>query len=236
MYQARYGSFISAAVNGTPQVSGRSVVGIAKRGKYTDTILRLLGVKYIVYRKSDGRPDWVFPHWEYPVDRMRMIYSDSTYEVFEYEDALPRAFLSSSYQIVTEDSKITQSLFSPGFNRKETLILEHKPGIEPEKGDGTISIESYKPNEVIINTGSSVDKLLFLSDVYDKGWKATIDGKSTPIYRADYDFRAVALPKGNHVVHFYYQPDIFIYAIGISLISCIIFAIISFCNYENRFL
>jgi uncharacterized membrane protein YfhO len=79
--------------------------------------------------------------------------------------------------------------------------------VEPQEGSGSAQIVLYTPNKVTIHTASDVAKLLFLSDVFDPGWHAYVDGKKTPVLRADYDFRAVGLPPGNHVVEFRYFPD-----------------------------
>jgi uncharacterized membrane protein YfhO len=46
-----------------------------------------------------------------------------------------------------------------------------------------------------------------LTDAYYPGWRAYLDGEQTPMYRADYLFRAVALPPGRHLVQFRYEPE-----------------------------
>ena len=43
-------------------------------------------------------------------------------------------------------------------------------------------------------------------DNYDKGWKASVDGKNVPILRANYTFRAIPIEKGKHIVKFLYDP------------------------------
>ncbi len=54
-----------------------------------------------------------------------------------------------------------------------------------------------------------------LLDTYFPGWKAFIDEQETAIYRADYNFRAVAVPAGHSTVHFQYRPLSF--RIGLAL-------------------
>ncbi len=45
-----------------------------------------------------------------------------------------------------------------------------------------------------------------LTDAYYPGWVATLDGRPTPILRADIMFRAVELPEGIHTVEFRFEP------------------------------
>jgi len=44
------------------------------------------------------------------------------------------------------------------------------------------------------------------SEAWYAGWKAFVDGKQVPIYRADYLFRAVPVPAGKHRVVMVYRP------------------------------
>ncbi len=50
------------------------------------------------------------------------------------------------------------------------------------------------------------DGFVVLSDQFYPGWRAYVDGRESPIYRANYLFRAVPVPAGEHVVEFTYQP------------------------------
>ncbi|EKD87391.1 MAG: hypothetical protein ACD_36C00102G0001, partial [uncultured bacterium] len=59
---------------------------------------------------------------------------------------------------------------------------------------------------VTISTETSGTSLLFLSDSYYPGWQAYVDDIKTPIYRANFIFRAVSVPEGTHTVRFVYDP------------------------------
>jgi hypothetical protein len=49
-------------------------------------------------------------------------------------------------------------------------------------------------------------RLLVISDAWHPGWRATIDGVEAPIHRANYMFRGVFVPAGEHTVRFDYWP------------------------------
>ncbi len=226
IYQKRYGEFIRSTSEGKIITPERSIVQFPKIGRYTEEALQLLGVRYIVHRLSDGRFSWGYPYWEYPY--YQSIYRNDQYEVFENQKALPRAFLASSYVVGNADQDIVNTLFSEGFDPRQTLILETDPKVVVQKGEGSVDIIKYTPNEVVMRTKSPGAKLLFLSDVYDPGWKAVVDGKNASIYRADYDFRAVAVPGGEHTIRMVYWPKSFVYGLWIAGIGVGLMTVIAF--------
>ena len=59
---------------------------------------------------------------------------------------------------------------------------------------------------ILLTTQSPKGGFLVLLDTFYPGWKALIDGKPTKIYRANFAFRAIALPEGEHQIEFVYQP------------------------------
>ncbi len=219
VYQERYGEFgtaISTGKIGTPE---RSIVRLDKHGKYSEEALALLGVRFVLHRLSDGRFGWTYPIWEYP--NYHSVYKDNYYELFENTNSFPRAFLASSYTIITDKQRVIDELFSKNFDRKNSIILEREPLIKPQEGKGTVSIVRYTPTEIQFAVNTSSPKLLFLSDVFDSGWKAFIDGKSVPLYRADYDFRVVSVLEGNHKISMKYQPDNVTWGLRVSFVVLI---------------
>lgn len=220
VYQARYGEFIDAVSKGYVYPGQRSVVQFDKYGLYKTEALQLLGIRYIYHSLSDGRNVWVFPYWDYLAHGfMHQVYSDAKYEVFEYNDVYPRAFLASSYKVATSDKDVIDTLFAKDTNRRETLVLETKPVSEPQPGSGSAYIASYTPDVITIQTQATVPKLLFLSDVYDPGWRAYVDGVETRVLRADYDFRAVSVLQGPHTVIFRYDPPEFGWGLTLSAVG-----------------
>ncbi|MFA5848661.1 MAG: YfhO family protein [Bacteroidales bacterium] len=74
----------------------------------------------------------------------------------------------------------------------------------------TIRLTGYAPNKLNYEYISAKDRIAVFSEVYyPAGWKATIDGETTSIFRANYILRAMKLPAGNHKVEFVFEPESF---------------------------
>lgn len=137
--------------------------------------------------------------------------------VYEFFDYYPRTFMVGQAQKETPE-KIREHLLKVDFDPKQTIWVEEDTSWGA-KGAMAASTQfvSYEDQEVTIKVQSSSDGFLFLSDAYYPGWKAYVDGKEKKIYLANYAFRAVEVPRGEHEVVFKYEPRSFWWGIRISL-------------------
>lgn len=167
---------------------------------YRQKILNILGVKYLLYK------DEFFTENK----TLKLLWQDSSWKIYENTQAAPRAFLTADYLVLPNKKDIIPAFYNKNFNEKEKIILEENPNLQKSKMRiKKVKLITYEPNLVRFNTSSDAEALLFLSDAYYPGWKASIDGKPTKIFIADYAFRAVKVPKGEHIVEFYYFPESF---------------------------
>ena len=68
----------------------------------------------------------------------------------------------------------------------------------------SVIIEEYRENKISLDVRTAKEGILVLTDTYYPGWEALVDGKETKIYRANYNFRAIIIPKGEHQIVFKY--------------------------------
>ncbi len=123
--------------------------------------------------------------------------------------------------------------FSPGFNPSEEILVNQNFPFEPSSYSLAIKPITYNENEIKFKNNSLKDAVLFLSDTYYPGWNAYVDGKRTKIYTADYAFRAVYFPKGEHTVEFKYEPISFKIGLGVSALSLFLLVMISFIKIKK---
>ncbi len=69
-----------------------------------------------------------------------------------------------------------------------------------------VQVVSYQPEQIELDVGLDAPGALVLADTWYPGWQATVDGEPAALLRADYLFRAVLLPAGQHRVQFDYRP------------------------------
>src|SRR5262249_19402393 len=64
-------------------------------------------------------------------------------------------------------------------------------------------------NRIEVQVDAEAPSVLVLSELDYPAWKARLDGQSARVYRANYLFRAVAVPAGRHLVSFEYDDENF---------------------------
>jgi hypothetical protein len=172
----------------------------------------------------------------FPSQRARyaVAYESETTVVLENRTVQPRAFLASRAVVIPPDDWSLTRLTDTSFDPRTTVLLE-RPLATPDDG-GTVldgapvgaeeqsEIVRYEPNVVVVRVRAAETRYLVLTDSYFPGWSVWIDGRPAEVERADYLFRAVEVPPGEHVVEWRYQPASLLLGAAISAIGLAVMA------------
>ncbi len=180
-------------------------------------LLNLLNVKYVLTTRAIPNPGY------------KLVY-DNEIQIYENLNVMPRAFMVKQATVIADRAELLRTL---GTNdRAQEVLLEEQLSFAngttvsfENPGGVPLSlpvIDKYSGSEIIIKTDTPQPAFLVLTDSYFPGWIAQIDGEDTKIYRADYNFRAVLVSPGAHVVRFKYSPLSFKVGAVTSLVAFLI--------------
>lgn len=166
--------------------------------RYASPILDMLSVRHaLLPRDAAGVPT----HWR-EVFRDRMV-------VYENPRALPRAYVVYRTRTYVPDGDAGKILTDPAFRPAEECVVmddEDYPlwGKSKEPAKARIADETF--NTMRIDVEASGEGILVVTDTYDAGWRARVDGKEAPVLRVNIAQRGVPVPAGRHVVELRYAP------------------------------
>lgn len=157
---------------------------------------------------------------------------EKTY-VYKNQSVLPRALWVPQARLMEgkNDEEILAAVLSEDFDPQKEVLLEEKMEsgewsaswrMENGNHQGKAEIKSYKEQLVEIVTNADAPGFLVLSDTYYPGWKAMVDGKETKIYRANFTFRAVEVPVGQHLVKFIFEPTYWKLGVWVSISTLVL--------------
>lgn len=131
-------------------------------------------------------------------DGLRIVRADDTV-VFERTNALARVRWAGTVQLVTPAQQA--AVLSEGIN-SNTVVLAS--GAATSGASATLSHVSVKDTTVSSTVDAAGSGHLVIANAPLPGWRATVDGVSTPIVTADHGMQAIAVPAGHHVVKLHY--------------------------------
>ena len=134
--------------------------------------------------------------------------------VWQNTQVLPRAYFVNRYD-VKQPLEILHAMRDGSFNPRDVLFFDKQPeglgtlaSTPVNDSTETVTITKYENEAIEIKTKAATDRLIFMSDTWYPDWKAELDDK-TPltIYKANYAFRAMKVPAGEHTIHMLYYDD-----------------------------
>jgi hypothetical protein len=164
-------------------------------------VLDMLNVRYLIFR---GSP---------PASAKPLLQGDD-YWVLENPSVLPRAFVPRRVEAVADAEQTLHKLAAPDFDARQVAYVDGPVSLDGE-GRGTAEIVDEVPTRVTVSVDMQTAGLLVLSDLWDKGWRAELNGERVPILRTNYTLRGVQLPAGSSRLVFRYEPASFTLGVGL---------------------
>ena len=154
-----------------------------------------LNVKYFLSRQG-------------PFEGIELAFTSGDINVYRVVFSLPRTWAVRAYRVAADPADALRQTVDPANHPGEVVILEAEPGVGPivPGARPDVRVVSYRSQRIELDTSGDGAAILVLADTWYPGWRAYVDGRETPVLRANYVTRAVALPAGEHRVEFVFVP------------------------------
>jgi hypothetical protein len=181
---------------------------------YRCSLASLLGLEYLVLDRPAEKLPRHFPR----LRNAELLHASETMWIYRLPPASPRAYVATRLKPVDTQAVLDEGDL-PEFDRTEEALVDEAdmaglghafPVLEPDADTrpsiSRVTMLSYRRNAVALSVTTDRPGLLVLHDLHYPGWEATVDGKATPVLRANLLFRGIEVPAGEHRVEFRFRP------------------------------
>jgi hypothetical protein len=213
---ARYAEFVTA-LNGVGQDYHLAYLLPSGVGS---PLLDLLGVRYVLVDATipPDREDIVAL-----TAGRKEVFRTPSVAVFEKEVPPPHTWIVHDVREVNHGEALPL-LIEGDLNPYETGLVEAPAPAdefgEPATGESA-RITRYEPDAITIETATASPGLLIVSEVYEKGWRAYVEGERVDVLPTDHALRGVRIPAGVHTVEMRYEPQSLRFGLPISIITAV---------------
>lgn len=189
-----YENFLAASERGNADVAQRSGFNRIYTAHNIDSaLLPYLNVKYVLTLTDISRPF------------LREVMREGETILYEYTQSYPRAYLADATEIAKGTDTLTRL-----FASKTKYIAVYDGSFDivnmPLTGNESAEILSYSADKIVIRVIAENERLLVVSNRYDRRWTATLDGKRSPdLTRVNYLFMGMKVPRGSHDIILSYR-------------------------------
>jgi hypothetical protein len=171
-------------------------------------VLDMLNVRYVIFR------DPVEPNIPIPL-------RSPDYWILINSNALPRAYVPARVEVVSDSAARLEKLASSNFDPRQVAYVETSVDL-PSSCRGTAEIVEEIPTHVKVAVNMQTPGLVVLADLWDKGWRAYMEGRPLPILRANHAVRGVVLPAGAATIEFRYEPASFTWGLRLAGLAVVL--------------
>jgi hypothetical protein len=196
VYDGRYEEFMAALNRKEPNITPPFGFNRIITGSTIDSkLFPLLNVKYVLALEEIKNPD------------LELMYQEKSTRVYWYKKATPRLYLVEDTVLRTTKQEIIDMLHSPSFDAGTMAVVEREVGIinMPLSTAETVEILSYDPALIVAKTRFMGDRFVVIANMYNQNLHVEVDDVSTEVYRANYIFGGVVIPKGEHTLRVSYR-------------------------------
>jgi hypothetical protein len=139
---------------------------------------------------------------------LELVYEEGDVRTYRMGDPLPRVWFAQEVSTVTSEAAALAAMQSPGFDPTlQAVVQVEARAVELSEGAGVARVVERSPGWLAIRADTPQGGLLVISQTWDAGWRAEVDGEQVSLLRTDLLLQGLSLPAGTHRVELAYRPS-----------------------------
>ncbi len=198
-------------------------------------LINFLNIKYLYFRNK--------PNENFIDKKYILLHEQPGLYLYENPNSLPYYYFGNEIKINLNSN--IKNLNKGGFVIQDKKIFNNLKNMKFDDEDNKeINLVEWKNGSLIFDYKAQKDNVLIIHDLWHPNWKVkkiqTVEGsndklnKEISIFKANYIFKGLLLPKGNYRFELFYDTKKYYLGIYMSIISIIIFIIIFFKIKRNE--
>jgi len=123
--------------------------------------------------------------------------------------SLPRVILVPE-AVAIPASRAVKAALDPAFDPRRVALLEANLSLSRDprwsSKEARVRLLSRDSGRIDLDESAPAAAVLVLFNSFERGWRAFVDGRQTPVFRADAAFLGILVPAGGHRIRFEYRP------------------------------
>ena len=148
--------------------------------------------------------------------------------------ARPRAFLAARARTAVSRDEALHLLSHGAFQVREAVLRKEVQLPCPAAPAPAVDLERHAPDSLRATFVASARSVLVVSEHYDSGWRATLDGAPAEVLQANLSALAVVVPAGAHAVELRYQPPWLLPGLLLALACALALGLLEFLEKDHR--
>lgn len=183
----------------------QDLIDVHMNGKFNMQVLNMLNTKYVIFGGGKNGEPVAMPNPE-------ALGNAWFVNEVKWANTADEEILAMKANYLGDTTQV------PGaFNPKTTAIMRSTYKNElngysyGKDSAATVKLSKYGLNHISFTSNNSQNGVAVFSDIYyPYDWHAYVDGKETPIMKANYVLRAIKVPAGQHNIEFKFTPKSYI--------------------------
>jgi len=182
----------------------------------TPLLLDLLGVEFVISRQPNAVEGELEP-----------VASEPPWTLYRRQEGGTLASFFTEWTLQPDRKQLMRSLAMGETDSTDTLLLDVDPGV-PQHADAGAAEVTYKrlgDEAVRVEIDAPTGGIVVVRNSFDPNWHASIDGRDTTAFPAQYLWTGVRVPGGRHSLLLVYEDPFVEYGLvgtGLSLLAAVL--------------